>query len=164
MTVLEIALMGIAVALVVLNIYQYLTQRAVLRLAQVLFAMSVNVRDKSKEVRKNGKDIEIIEAHLFDIFTTVRTLVEVFGKTDQLEARLLEEQRTAFGRYWNDGSDSMLRLASEIVDVLSEESPDTPWPDVERRALDQFVGKIPNVDREMARKIINAVAGERNRV
>ena len=53
----------LVVILILLNIYQYLVQRAALRIAEILFVMSRNVREKANEVRLDGKDVEIIEAH-----------------------------------------------------------------------------------------------------
>tara|TARA_B100001123_G_scaffold269975_1_gene300491 strand:+ start:1019 stop:1249 length:231 start_codon:yes stop_codon:yes gene_type:complete len=38
--------------LFILNIYQYLTQRAALRIADILYIMSRNVREKAAEVRR----------------------------------------------------------------------------------------------------------------
>ncbi|HCR16511.1 MAG TPA: hypothetical protein DIU35_03425, partial [Candidatus Latescibacteria bacterium] len=62
--------------LFILNIYQYLTQRAALRIADILYTMSRNVREKAAEVRRDLKDVEIVEAHLFGISTSARSLLK----------------------------------------------------------------------------------------
>ena len=75
---------GVLVAiLVIINIYQYLVQRAALRVAEILFVMSRNVREKADEVRRDGKDVEIIEAHLFDIATSARSLLKALGRSEK---------------------------------------------------------------------------------
>ena len=71
------------VILILLNIYQYLVQRAALRIAEILFVMSRNVREKAKEVRLDGKDVEIIEAHLFDVATSARSLLKALGRSEK---------------------------------------------------------------------------------
>ncbi len=49
--------------LIALNIYQYLVQRAALRIAEILFVMSRNVREKANQVQFDGQDVEIIVAY-----------------------------------------------------------------------------------------------------
>ena len=44
-------LSGVIVLLVLLNIYQFLIQWAALRIAEILYVMSRNVREKAAEVR-----------------------------------------------------------------------------------------------------------------
>ena len=73
----------LVVILILLNIYQYLVQRAALRIAEILFVMSRNVREKAKEVRLDGKDVEIIEAHLFDVATSARSLLKALGRSEK---------------------------------------------------------------------------------
>ena len=59
MTITIGVLSGAVVVLVILNIYQYLVQRAALRIAEILYVMAGNVRAKAQEVRRDGKDVEI---------------------------------------------------------------------------------------------------------
>ena len=72
-----------AMVLFILNVYQYLTQKAVLRIADILYIMSRNVREKAAEVRRDRKDVEIIEAHLFDIATSARSLLRALGRSEE---------------------------------------------------------------------------------
>ena len=65
MTFLTYALSAVIVLLIFLVIYQYLVQRSALRIGEILYVMASNVRAKASEVRRDGKDVEIIEAHLF---------------------------------------------------------------------------------------------------
>ena len=44
--------------------------------------MSKKVREKAIGVREEGKDVEILEAHLFDIAASARTLLHVLGKRE----------------------------------------------------------------------------------
>ena len=74
---------ALVVLLVVLSIYQYLIQRAALRIAEILFVMSRNVREKANEVRIDGKTVEIIEAHLFDIATSACSLLKALGRAEK---------------------------------------------------------------------------------
>ena len=67
MSITTAILAGGIIILVLLNIYQFLVQRAALRIGEILYVMAGNVRAKAQEVRRDGKDVEIIEAHLFDI-------------------------------------------------------------------------------------------------
>ncbi|MEE2833184.1 MAG: hypothetical protein VYD18_12575, partial [Candidatus Latescibacterota bacterium] len=70
MSVLTGVLAGAIILLVLISIYQFLIQRAALRIAEILYVMAGNVRAKAQEVRRDGKDVEIIEAHLFDMATS----------------------------------------------------------------------------------------------
>ena len=53
MTVIHWVLMAVIVLLFLLNIYQFLIQRAALRIAEILYVMSRNVREKAAEVRRD---------------------------------------------------------------------------------------------------------------
>lgn len=122
----------VVVLLIILVIYQHLIQRAALRIGEILYVMAGNVRAKATEVRRDGKDVEIIEAHLFDIATSARS------------SRM--------------SADSLLRLADNIYFSVSEEQPDADPEDVQNAALERFLKKVPNMDAEAARKIVNVVA------
>ncbi len=76
-------LAGAVILLLFLNIYQFLVQRAALRIAEILYVMAGNVRAKAQEVRRDNKDVEIIEAHLFDLATSARSLLRSLGRTEE---------------------------------------------------------------------------------
>ena len=58
-------------------------------------------------------------------------------------------------------SDSLLRLADNIFFAVSEENPGAEWDDVQSEALKRFQKKVPNMEVEAARKIVNVIAGSR---
>ena len=84
MPVNMIVLLCLVTGLVLLNVYQYLIQRAALRIAEILYVMARNVRAKAVEVRRDGKDVEIIEAHLFDMATSARSIGWAFESASML--------------------------------------------------------------------------------
>ena len=53
-------------------------------------------------------------------------------------------------------SDSLIRLADNIF--YAEESPAATWEEMSDEALERFLKKVPSMEREGAREIINAVA------
>jgi hypothetical protein len=55
-------------------------------------------------------------------------------------------------------SDSLLRLADNIFFAVSEENPGAEWDDVQSEALKRFQKKVPNMEVEAARKIVNVIA------
>ena len=55
-------------------------------------------------------------------------------------------------------ADSLLRLADNIFFSVSEEQPDADFEDVQNAALERFLKKVPNMEAEAARKIVNVVA------
>ena len=145
-------------ALAVLNVYQYLIQRSALRIADIVYIMSRNVRQRASEVRQNQKDVEILEAHLFDIATSARSLLKALGRSDQSLGPDPAVEMPPCGRGMN--ADSLLRLADNVFYSVAESSPDLDWEDAKHAALDRFTQKVPKLDREGAEKIISAVAKE----
>ena len=139
----------VVVLLIILVIYQHLIQRAALRIGEILYVMAGNVRAKATEVRRDGKDVEIIEAHLFDIATSGRS-EESLGPDPSLTVFTNGSSRMS--------ADSLLRLADNIYFSVSEEQPDADPEDVQNAALERFLKKVPNMDAEAARKIVNVVA------
>jgi len=156
MTVLNGVLAGAIIVLVLLNTYQFLVQRAALRIAEILYVMAGNVRAKAQEVRRDGKDVEIIEAHLFDMATSARSILRALGRSDDSPG---PDPALTVGTNGNHmSSDSLLRLADNIFFAVSEENPGAEWDDVQGEALQRFQKKVPNMEPEAARKIVNVVA------
>lgn len=156
MSILTGVLAGAVVILVFLNIYQYLVQRSALRIAEILYVMAGNVRAKAQEVRRDGKDVEIIEAHLFDMATSARSILRVLGRTEE---SLGPDPALTVGTNGNRmSSDSLLRLADNIFFAVTEENPGAEWEQVQGEALERFQKKVPNMDPEAARKIVTVIA------
>ncbi len=150
-----------AIGFFVLNLYQFLVQRAALRIAEILYIMSRNVREKAAEVRHDQKDVEIIEAHLFDLTTSARSLLRALGRSESALGPDPEHTMSPNGHHMD--SDSLVRLADNIFYAVREESPDANWDEIVNKALDRFLKKVPTMEREGARKIINAVAQQSQR-
>ena len=154
-----LALLGLV--LFILNIYQYLTQRSVLRIAEILYIMSRNVLEKAAEVRRDRKDVEIVEAHLFDISTATRSILRTLGRSnDSLGPDPSVELSPNPNRL---DSDSLLRLADNILYAVLEDTPEAKGDEVVDRALDRFMQKVPTLDRDAAKKIVTAVARQSER-
>ena len=115
-------LAGTIIILVLLNIYQYLVQRAALRVGEILYVMAGNVRAKAQEVRRDGKDVEIIEAHLFDIATSARSILRTLGRSE--ESLGPDPALTVSTNGSRMSSDSLLRLADNIFFSVSEDHPE----------------------------------------
>ena len=156
MSVIDIVLAVAVIVLVVLNIYQFLIQRSALRVAEILYVMASNVRAKAQEVRRDGKDVEIIEAHLFDMATSARSILRALGRSE--DSLGPDPALTVSTNGSRMSSDSLLRLADNIFFAVTEESPNASWEDVQSRALERFQKRVPNMEREAARKIVNVVA------
>ena len=157
MSVLTGVLAGAIILLVLISIYQFLIQRAALRIAEILYVMAGNVRAKAQEVRRDGKDVEIIEAHLFDMATSARSILRALGRSEESLGPdpALTVSTNGSSRM---SSDSLLRLADNIFFAVSEENPGAEWDDVQSEALKRFQKKVPNMEVEAARKIVNVIA------
>ena len=157
MSLVTYGLCAIAVLLLIVVIYQYLIQRAALRIGEILYVMAGNVRAKATEVRRDGKDVEIIEAHLFDIATSARSILRALGRSEESLGpdTSLTVSTNGSSRM---SADSLLRLADNIFFSVTEEQPDASFEDVQNAALERFLKKVPNMDAEAARKIVNVVA------
>jgi hypothetical protein len=153
--ILTSVLVVLVAALFILNVYQYLTQRAALRIADILYIMSRNVREKAAEVRRDRKDVEIVEAHLFGISTSARSLLKALGRKDDTIGPDPTIDLPPNGQL---DSGSLIRLADNILYSLTEESPDESWGNTVEKALIRFMEKVPSLDREAAKKIVTAVA------
>ena len=156
MSLVTIILAVLAMGLFILNVYQYLSQRAALRIADILYIMSRNVREKAAEVRRDRKDVEIVEAHLFDISTSARSLLRALGRG---EATIGPDPAVELPPNGNRlDTDSLLRLADNILYSVYEEGPELDQDQAVDRALARFTEKVPSLDREAAKKIVVAVA------
>ena len=152
------AILGfVIVLLAILNIYQYLVQRAALRIAEILYVMSRNVREKASEVRLDGKDVEIIEAHLFDVATSARSLLKALGRSEKNIDPDPTLSISATNGHRMD-SESLTRLADNIFYAVKEERPDANWDEMANLVLERFTKKAPTVDREAAKRVVAAVA------
>jgi hypothetical protein len=156
MSITTSLLAGVITILVVLNIYQCLVQRAALRVGEILYVMAGNVRAKAQEVRRDGKDVEIIEAHLFDIATSARSILRALGRSE--ESLGPDPALTVSTNGSRMSSDSLLRLADNIFFSVSEDHPDSSWEEIQDAALQRFQQSVPNMEAEAARKIVTVVA------
>ncbi|MDP6777197.1 MAG: hypothetical protein QGI83_10575 [Candidatus Latescibacteria bacterium] len=161
MTAVTVILGVVAMVLFILNVYQYLVQRAAVRIADILYIMSRNVREKAAEVRRDHKDVEIVEAHLFDISTSARSLLRALGRKEESLGPDPVVDLPPNGNRLD--SDSLLRLADNIVYSVTEESPDAEWSEVVDKALERFMEKVPTLERDAAKKIVAAVARQSDR-
>lgn len=146
--------------LILLSMYQYLIQRAAIRLSKGLFVMSSNVIEKTKEIRTSGKDIEIIEAHLMDIHTLVGMLLSSLRTKEKIElgSFLYTHQPghlNTLTKEWEE--DSVFQSAEDIVRNLLQEHGEWEITEIVDAALEQFVEKVPNMERESARRLVETV-------
>ncbi|MEW6750230.1 MAG: hypothetical protein AB1505_04550 [Candidatus Latescibacterota bacterium] len=151
-------LSSLAVVLAILNIYQFLVLRAALRISEILYVMGRNVRAKAAEVRRSKKDVEIIEAHLFDMVASTRSLLRVLGRRER-EIDPDPALTVATTEHGMD-SDNLMRLADNVFFAVREELPQATWDEVLQTAQQRFQEKVPHMDREGARRIVNIVAKE----
>ena len=157
MSIVTGVLAGAIIILLLINLCQFLVQRAALRIAEILYVMAGNVRAKAQEVRRDGKDVEIIEAHLFDMATSARSILRALGRSEKSLGPdpALTGSTNGSSRM---SSDSLLRLADNFFFAVSEENPSAEWDDVQSEALKRFQKKVPNMEVEAARKIVNVIA------
>jgi hypothetical protein len=151
-----VVLAVLAMGLFILNVYQYLTQRAAMRIADIVYIMSRNVREKAAEVRRDRKDVEIVEAHLFDISTSARSLLRALGRKDSAIGPDPAVDLPPNGNRLDN--DSLLRLADNILYSIYDEAPELGQGEAIDRALARFLEKVPSLDRDSAKKIVAAVA------
>jgi len=158
MDVPMVILAVLAVVLALFNLYQYLIMRSALRIAEILYVMSRNVREKAAEVRRSKKDVEIIEAHLFDIATSARSLLRTLGRGEKYIDPDPTLSISSNGHRMS--SDSLIRLADNVFYAVREEHPDYDWNEAVEAALERFQHKVPTMERGAARKILGVVASE----
>ncbi|MFH1571202.1 MAG: hypothetical protein ABIL09_24650, partial [Gemmatimonadota bacterium] len=121
-----------------------------------LYVMAANVRTKASEVRRDSKDVEIIEAHLFDMATSARSILRALGRSE--ESLGPDPTLTVSTNGNRMSADSLLRLADNIFFAVTEEQPNASWEEIESSALERFQEKVPNMEVEAARKIVTVVA------
>ena len=154
-TLLLVVLVGI---LFIFNVYQYLTQRSALRIAEILYIMSRHVREKAAQVKRESKDVEILEAHLFGIATSARSLLRSLGRNEStLGADPTIDLIPTNGAPKMD-SESLLRLADNILFAVKEENPTANWDEIVDRSLDKFEEKVPTLERAAVKRIMSVVA------
>lgn len=158
MSVVTLLLVVLVAILFILNVYQFLTQRAALRIGEILYIMSRHVREKAVEVKRDGKDVEILEAHLFGIATSARSLLRVLGRKESTLGADPTIDLTPTSGPTKMDSESLLRLADNILFSIKEENPAASWDEIVDRALDKFEEKAPTVEREAAKRIMAIVA------
>ena len=147
---------GSVILLLILSVCQLLTKRAALQISEVLYIMCRNVREKAVKVQEEEKDVEILEAHLFDIAASTRTLLHVLGKR---EIPFDFEPGFAFpARRKEANSDELMRLADNILFTAVENADDLEWGQVLEKARDRFLEKAPMLDQDSAQKIISTLA------
>jgi hypothetical protein len=156
MEIAILCLTVLAILLTLLNIYQFLAQRSALRIGEILYVMSRNVREKAAEVRREGKDVEIIEAHLFDLATSARTLLLALGRKPKTLGPDPVQPLTVSGQSMD--KDSLVRMADNIFFSVTEEAPNATWDETVEMVMERFKKKAPNLDPEAARKVVTAVA------
>ena len=156
MPTITIVLASLLLLLLLLNVYQFLIQRAALRIAEILYVMAGNVRAKAQEVRRDGKDVEIIEAHLFGVATSARSILRALGRSEESLGPDPSLTLTSNGNRMS--SDSLLRLADNIFFSVSEDLPNGSWEEIQSQALERFQRHVPNMEPGASRKIITVVA------
>lgn len=158
MSIMTLVLVILVALLFIANVYQFLTQRAALRIAEILYIMSRHVREKASEVRRENKDVEILEAHLFGIATSARSLLRTLGRNEaSLGADPTIDLSPTNGTPKMD-SESLIRLADNILFSVKEENPAANWDEIVNLALDKFGEKAPTLEREAVKRIMSIVA------
>ena len=79
---LTVILSVVCAGLALLNVYQFLAKRGAQRFAEVLYIISRNVAERAQVVKRQQKDVEIVEAQLQDVVTTARTLLVAHARSD----------------------------------------------------------------------------------
>ena len=150
---LELGLGLLVVLLFIFNVCQFLQRRAALHIAEVLYVMTRHVREKIAEANAEPKDIEIVEAHLFSMITSARSLLRTLGRKLRPDPAL-----DLTGNAPKIDDESLVRLADNILFSVKEDAKDVSWNEVVDSALDKFHQRTPELDREGAKRIMTVVA------
>lgn len=150
---LELGLGLLVVLLFIFNVCQFLQRRAALHIAEVLYVMTRHVREKIAEANAEPKDIEIVEAHLFSMITSARSLLRTLGRKLRSDPTL-----DLTGNTPKIDDESLVRLADNILFSVKEDAKDVSWNEVVDSALDKFHQRAPELDREGAKRIMTVVA------
>ena len=148
----------ICAGLAVLNVYQHLAKRGAQRLAEVLYIMSRNVAERAQTVKRQQKDVEIVEAQLQDVVTTSRTLLVALGRPE--ETLDPDPTYTIFNGSQEMGKESLLRLADRLLFSVREENPQAEQDEIVSKTMERFLMKVPSMDEIKAQKIIHVVAND----
>ena len=153
MSYLELGLGLIVVVLFILNVCQFLMRRSALHMAEILYVMTRHVREKVAEAQTDSRDIEIVEAHLFSMVTSVRSLLRALGR------KLLPDPALdLIGNTPKIDDESLVRLADNVLFSVKENAEGASWDEIVDQALDKFHQRSPELDREGAKKIMTVVA------
>ena len=154
-------LSGMAIVILVLmNVYQFLIQRSAIRVSKGLFVMSSNVIEKTREIRRTGKDIEIIEAHLMDIHTLVGMLLSSLRSKEKIDLSSFlysHSPNSLEVEVEESGEDSVFQSAEGVVRDLIQAHGEWEINEIVEAALDEFEERVPKMDRESARRIVETV-------
>lgn len=150
---LELGLGLLVVLLFILNVCQFLQRRAALHIAEVLYVMTRHVREKIAEANAEPKDIEIVEAHLFSMITSARSLLRTLGRKLRPDPAL-----DLTGNAPQIDDESLVRLADNVLFSVREDAKDVGWDEIVDSALDKFHQRAPELDREGAKRIMTVVA------
>ena len=150
---LELGLGLLVVLLFIFNVCQFLQRRAALHIAEVLYVMTRHVREKIAEANAEPKDIEIVEAHLFSMITSARSLLRTLGRKLRPDPAL-----DLTGNAPKIDDESLVRLADNVLFSVKEDAKDASWNEIVESALDKFHQRAPELDREGAKRIMTAVA------
>jgi hypothetical protein len=121
--------------------------------------MTSNVIEKAREIQRSGKDIEIVEAHLMDVHTLVGMLLSSLRTKDKIELSsfLYSHQKSPTEDRVEEDEDSVFQTAEGIVRSLIQEHGEWEINEMVDAALDQFLEKMPNMERESARRIVETM-------
>ena len=145
----------VVIALSVLNVYQFLIKRAAVRIAEILYVMTRTVREKASEVRRDQKDVEIVEAHLRDIVTSSRSLLRALGYGEAVLGA--DTEPATFPNGDRIDHDRLFRLADNILYAAVEEAPDAGQEELIHTAASRLMEKVPALDGRAARNVVAAV-------
>ena len=158
MVALIVIMTVVCVFLAVLNVYQYLGRKGAQRLAEVLYIMSRNVAERAQTVKRQQKDVEIVEAQLQDVVTTARTLLVALGRPeDSLDP---DPNYTIFNSPGAMSKESLLRLADRLLFSVREENPHADQDEIVSKTMERFLMKVPSLDETKAQKIIYVVVND----
>ena len=158
MVALIVILTVVCASLAVLNVYQYLNRRGAQRLAEVLYIVSRNVSERAQTVKRQQKDVEIVEAQLQDVVTTARTLLVALGRPeDSLDP---DPNYTIFNSSQAMSKESLLRLADRLLFSVREENPQADQDEIVSKTMERFLMKVPSLDETKAQKIIYVVVND----
>ena len=145
----------VCAGLALLNVYQYLAKKGAQRLAEVLYIVSRNVAERAQVVKRQQKDVEIVEAQLQDVVTTARTLLVALGRSE--ESLDPDPNYTIFNGSQEMSKEGLLRMADRLLFSVREENPHAEHDEIVSKTMERFLLKVPSLDETKAQKIIHVV-------